>query len=577
MNTNCFVRSMLIPLIVSFLSFYTYADCKKTFYHNTEKRDYFSSAQKLKGKALHAELNKLIKEHTSYISASCIWEMQKSVSNSSLSQTAAMSIYGDNSTPHTDKYLSKKDAKDWVFEHVWPMTHGFSNKNKDAYTDGHNIRMIKRSKSFKHDDMNFLINECPECFLDGKEVNPPNEIKGNIARKLFYMDVRYSDVNDLDEPHLSLVDEKSNKDGEFGKLCTLLDWHIQNEPTLEEFLSNNTIENWQGNRNPFIDYPEFAIKTWGSKCEKLGHDLYEKGVDKIIEGNHQKAIKLLVNALSFELNDYGTNKIPIASLYNTLGDTYHAKNRIKNALSAYEKGLKLARGNKKTIAKINANIGRVYNSLRLPKKAIEYLDKALSIYNDIDKDNPNIAFVYSNLGYSYRMLNKLTDAESYIKLALETNLINFGKDSDVVIEQWLYLGDINKLLGKFVLAKEYLSLALKAYIKADNFSQLAITYVHLSRLSVELGEYDTAIKYLHESIDNTRISGQRNEGNAIAFRRSEIAEIYVKHLKEYPKGINYYESSLRYFNTLDKNIRKSPYIKRVVEGYEKAKIIADDK
>ncbi len=58
-----------------------------------------------------------------------------------------------------------------------------------------------------------------------------------------------------------------------GKLSTLLEWNLAYLPgdgTLElrtELNRNNVIEkdkDGQGNRNPFIDHPEYACKIWGA-------------------------------------------------------------------------------------------------------------------------------------------------------------------------------------------------------------------------------------------------------------------------------------------------------------------------
>ena len=89
---------------------------------------------------------------------------------------------------------------------------------------------------------------------------------------LFYMDIRY----DTDNFNLALVnvnygpDEKaSDKDQTFelGNLESLLKWHCEEGVTPEEKSRNDRVQNWQGNRNPFIDYPELVEKIYGKKCD----------------------------------------------------------------------------------------------------------------------------------------------------------------------------------------------------------------------------------------------------------------------------------------------------------------------
>ena len=57
-----------------------------------------------------------------------------------------------------------------------------------------------------------------------------------------------------------------------GKLSTLLKWNIQYSVTSREITRNEAVEGLQGNRNPFIDHPEYACRIWGkynSETEKI--------------------------------------------------------------------------------------------------------------------------------------------------------------------------------------------------------------------------------------------------------------------------------------------------------------------
>jgi deoxyribonuclease-1 len=69
---------------------------------------------------------------------------------------------------------------------------------------------------------------------------PPSEHKGNVARALFYFSVRY---------RMSITNEQQ---------VFLRKWNEQDPVDDAELLRNNEIEKLQGNRNPFIDYPNLA-------------------------------------------------------------------------------------------------------------------------------------------------------------------------------------------------------------------------------------------------------------------------------------------------------------------------------
>ncbi|MCD4745834.1 MAG: endonuclease [Bacteroidales bacterium] len=91
-----------------------------------------------------------------------------------------------------------------------------------------------------------------------------DEDKGDVARMMFYMATRYEGGGN--EPDLELVDyvnSAPNNEPYYGKLTTLLEWHIQDPVDDWEITRNNIIYyNYQGNRNPFIDHPDFVNAVW---------------------------------------------------------------------------------------------------------------------------------------------------------------------------------------------------------------------------------------------------------------------------------------------------------------------------
>jgi endonuclease I len=89
-------------------------------------------------------------------------------------------------------------------------------------------------------------------------VNPgdafePNAGKGEVARATLYFVTRHPGyVGDGNESNLADVE-------------TLLKWHKQYPVSDFERHRNDKIEEVQGNRNPFIDFPEIAEKVDFSK------------------------------------------------------------------------------------------------------------------------------------------------------------------------------------------------------------------------------------------------------------------------------------------------------------------------
>lgn len=92
--------------------------------------------------------------------------------------------------------------------------------------------------------------------------------KGDMARAVMYMAIRYEGgvhpVTGQSEPDLELTDNRaqivitSSSPAYMGLLSTLIAWHQADPPTAAERARNEVIYSFQGNRNPFIDHPEWA-------------------------------------------------------------------------------------------------------------------------------------------------------------------------------------------------------------------------------------------------------------------------------------------------------------------------------
>lgn len=84
---------------------------------------------------------------------------------------------------------------------------------------------------------------------NGNLFEPREDHKGDCARAIFYVFTMYSisgyNIHDM------------------GDIATLYQWHQQDPPSSKEIDRNNGIESWQGNRNPYIDHPDWVGPAWG--------------------------------------------------------------------------------------------------------------------------------------------------------------------------------------------------------------------------------------------------------------------------------------------------------------------------
>ena len=176
--------------------------------------------------------------------------------------------YTGNSIDKFD-FSSNFEPDFWNREHVWPKSHGDFDAGDPfevpLYTDAHNLKPIDASMNTIRGEKDFenggdiVFNGAIEtdCFDTNSTFEPRDEVKGDIARIILYMDVRYE--GGADEPNLVSVDGLTTyPNPQIGVLSTLLEWHELDPPDAFEKRRNDVIYEWQGNRNPFIDYPEFV-------------------------------------------------------------------------------------------------------------------------------------------------------------------------------------------------------------------------------------------------------------------------------------------------------------------------------
>ena len=163
-------------------------------------------------------------------------------------------------------------SNSWNREHIWPKSHGFPDEDDNAYTDVHNLKPCDRSVNSSRGTKDFDFggnqhSEASDCLTDSDSWEPPDYVKGDIARILFYMVVRYDPGVDHENNtfDLELVDytTPNNTEPILGKLSSLLDWHLSDPVDDFEINRNEIIFGYQENRNPFIDHPNLVNYLWG--------------------------------------------------------------------------------------------------------------------------------------------------------------------------------------------------------------------------------------------------------------------------------------------------------------------------
>lgn len=245
--------------------------------------DYYGEVEGLSGDELKTYLHKKICNHKRF-SYDQVWDALAKTDCDDVIAENVVLLYTLRSQPaaHRDRGTSYNYTANgytlndsWNREHVWPKSHGFPKESDTAYTDLHHLRPADRSVNSARNTRSFC--SCPDIYFDnGGTVEtgchtsrdqwswePPDEVKGDIARMLFYMAVRYEGP-DYDLEIVDSIIPSGNKLPIIGKLSTLLEWHKNDPVDNWERRRNHVIyHNYQGNRNPFIDHPEWVELVWG--------------------------------------------------------------------------------------------------------------------------------------------------------------------------------------------------------------------------------------------------------------------------------------------------------------------------
>ncbi len=119
-------------------------------------------------------------------------------------------------------------------------------------SDAHHLRAVDGQENSSRNNRNYGVD------YNGPIANPTSSWKGDVARAVFYMAVRYNGLNVVNgNPNENIV-------GQIGDLATLLTWNVSDPRDDFEMNRNNYIYTWQVNRNPFIDFPKLADYVFGT-------------------------------------------------------------------------------------------------------------------------------------------------------------------------------------------------------------------------------------------------------------------------------------------------------------------------
>lgn len=269
---------------------------------------YYDTVDDSNASTLRTTLHALIDDHQRYpytASGTDTWDILEAADEDPSAGGRVVDLYRNES-------FAKQGGGNSFYnrEHTWPNSYGFPNDGGDnyPYTDCHQLFLADIAYNSARDRLPFGVApggaEWPTELTNGRGggsgTYPGNsnwaagsgttgsfevwgDRRGDVARALLYLDVRYEggthSLTGAVEPDLILTDDlvliSNSSTGQnesiayMGRLTTLLQWHVEDPPDAAEIARNDVIQSFQGNRNPFVDRPEWVACLYENDCADI--------------------------------------------------------------------------------------------------------------------------------------------------------------------------------------------------------------------------------------------------------------------------------------------------------------------
>lgn len=230
---------------------------------------YWSATEGLTGDALRAAIHDTIDDQLVIPYSSTGFDVHDAIDildEDPADPSSVRLIYSDATAP-------KSSWPGYNREHLWPQSLG-ATEGTPAHTDLHHIFSCDQNVNSTRQNLPFgecdddcdSHPEAPDALYNHSVWEPPDRDKGDIARAILYMDVRYEGGAEQDLV-LGSIDVETSCDC-MGDLGTLLAWHALDPVDDAERARHEGVYDLQGNRNPFIDRPEWACALWPAGCDE---------------------------------------------------------------------------------------------------------------------------------------------------------------------------------------------------------------------------------------------------------------------------------------------------------------------
>jgi endonuclease I len=261
---------------------------------------YYNRVNTSSAEQLRCSLHQVIRGHTAYPYSSSntdTWDILEIADEDPNNSGNILDVYKNRSYTKGSSRAGTGTGVTYNREHTWPNSLGFGSDSNAGlpnapYTDTHMLYLSDTQYNSDRGNSPYanctLASGCGERATEinngnggGSGVYPGNsnwvnsnsfetwrKRRGDVARAVMYMAIRYEGGQhpgtNQTEPDLELTDTRalivgtSSSPAYMGLLSDLVQWHQADPPDAAELARNQVIFNFQGNRNPFIDHPEWA-------------------------------------------------------------------------------------------------------------------------------------------------------------------------------------------------------------------------------------------------------------------------------------------------------------------------------
>jgi len=308
-------KSLIIFVVLS-ITFFNNTTAQNTTYSKKEKSyvsstkmpaNYYSSIGNETCETLKTALYDLIKGHT-VVDYGDLWTHYQTTDdhlNDAGTQTIVWDMYSDNPSGSENEFTFGSDqcgsyngeGQCYNREHSFPKSWWGGSTSADQYTDlfvviptdgwvngirGNFPYSEVQSGTETHITNNGSARGNSSITIPGYSglvFEPIDEYKGDLARGYFYMATRYENQiagwqNNSSQSD-AVLDGTAYPAFEQWQLDLLISWHNADPVDTKELDRNEDIFNIQGNRNPFIDHPEYVNLIWN--CNGCDTNYYATG------------------------------------------------------------------------------------------------------------------------------------------------------------------------------------------------------------------------------------------------------------------------------------------------------------